>query len=87
MGVVDELGDKLAQDVLAALDELDDDRFYDKVSRVVGALSPTLQEAFMTSVRIRLADKRGRDFLEKSLAAIRSGTAAPNAPREQDSGH
>jgi len=53
---IQELGDALARDVLAAQDELGDDRFYEKVSRVVGTSSPTLQEAFMTSVRIRLAE-------------------------------
>jgi hypothetical protein len=35
------------------------------------AASPTFQEAFMTSIRVRLAERRGRDFLEKALAAKR----------------
>lgn len=87
MGVLEDLADKLAIDVLAAQDELGDDRFYDKMSKVLGDLSPTTQEAFMTSIRIRLAEKRGRDFLNRSLAAKRAGTTAPTAPRGPDSGH
>ncbi|MEI4470649.1 hypothetical protein [Frigidibacter sp. MR17.24] len=71
MALVDDLADALARDVLAAQPELDDDRFYDKVSAAVGALSPTLQEAFMTSVRLRLAEIRGRRFLEAALQARR----------------
>ena len=87
MGVLEDLADKLAIDVLAAQDELGDDRFYDKMSKVLGELSPTTQEAFMTSIRIRLAERRGRDFLNRSLAAKRAGAAAPTAPRGPDSGH
>jgi len=87
MGVLDDLADKLAIDVLNAQEELGDDRFYDKMSKVLGELSPTTQEAFMTSVRIRLAERRGREFLNRSLAAKRSGTAAPQAPRGSDSSH
>jgi hypothetical protein len=71
MSVIQELADQLAADVLAAEPELEDDRFYEKVSRVLMAASPTFQEAFITSVRIRLAERRGRDFLEKAIAAKR----------------
>lgn len=87
MGVVEDLADKLAQDVLAAQDELGDDRFYDKMSKVLGELSPTTQEAFMTAVRVRLAERRGRDFLERTLRAKRTGGSAPAAPRTSDGGH
>ncbi|MCL4189250.1 MAG: hypothetical protein KJZ85_16740 [Rhodobacteraceae bacterium] len=83
---IQELGDALARDVLAAQDELGDDRFYEKVSRVVGTSSPTLQEAFMTSVRIRLAERRGRRFLDEAIAARRSGARPPEAPRVPDAG-
>ncbi len=84
---IQDLGDALARDVLAAQEELGDDRFYEKVSRVIGTSSPTLQEAFMTSVRIRLAERRGRRFLAEALAALRTGARAPEAPRAQDGGH
>jgi hypothetical protein len=71
MSVIQELADKLAEDVLSAETELEDDRFYEKVSRVLMAASPTFQEAFITAVRVRLAERRGREFLEKALAAKR----------------
>jgi hypothetical protein len=67
MAVVDDLADALAKTVLEAMDSLDDDRFFEKVSKVVGSTSPTLEEAFLTSVRIRLADKRARAFVAKAL--------------------
>ncbi len=81
MAVIQDLADQLAEDVLAAEPELGDDRFYEKVSRVLMAASPTFQEAFITSVRVRLAERRGREFLEKALAAKRGLIAEePVAP-------
>ena len=71
MSVIQDLADKLAEDVLAAEPELGDDRFYEKIAKVLMAASPTFQEAFMTSVRVRLAERRGREFLRQALAAKR----------------
>ena len=83
---IQDLADDLARDVLAASADLEDAYFFEKVSKVLGASSPTLQEAFMTSIRIRLAEKRGREFLEKALVAKRSGGKMPDAPREAEKG-
>ncbi len=82
MSVIQELADKLADDVLAAEGELEDDRFYEKVSRVLLAASPTFQEAYITSIRVRLAERRGREFLERALKAKRAGGPVPDAPRD-----
>jgi hypothetical protein len=71
MTKLQDLADQLAEDVLAAETELGDDRFYEKIAKVVMAASPTFQEAFMTSVRVRIAERRGRAFLEQALAAKR----------------
>ncbi|MCX7288182.1 MAG: hypothetical protein NTW20_11675 [Rhodobacterales bacterium] len=81
MSRLQELADQLADDVLAAETELDDDRFYEKISQVLLAASPTFQEAYMTSIRVRLAERRGREFLVKALAAKRGEIEeAPVAP-------
>ncbi len=80
MALVDELAAKLAMDVCDALGELDDDRFYDKVSKVLIETSPTMQEAFNTAIKVILAEKKGREFLERSLDSKKSGKAAPSAP-------
>ncbi|NPD16920.1 hypothetical protein HOY34_17135 [Xinfangfangia sp. D13-10-4-6] len=86
---IQDLADRLAKDVLDAQTELKDERFYDQVGRVLMAASPTLQEYFMTSIRIRLAEARGRAFLEQALKAKREGGAAPDAPKDLSlgSGH
>lgn len=80
MSALQEMADKLADDVLAAEIELGDDRFYEKVSQVLMAASPTFQEAYMTSIRVRLAERRGREFLEAALNARRGNLPAPDAP-------
>lgn len=81
MATLQEMADKLADDVLAAEVELGDDLFYEKVAKVIMAASPTFQEAYMTSIRVRLAERRGREFLEKTLAAKRGEIdEEPEAP-------
>ena len=81
MSTLQDMADQLADDVLAAEAELEDDRFYEKVAKVLMAASPTFQEAYMTSIRVRLAERRGREFLEKALAAKRGDIEeAPEAP-------
>lgn len=83
MGTTEDLADALARDVIAAMDELGDDRFYEKVSRMLADSSPTTQEAFMMAVRVRLAERRARRFLEDHLAqarAAKTGTAPASPP-------
>jgi hypothetical protein len=86
MGIADDMGDALARDVIAALEELGDDRFYDRVAKILTDGSPTLQEAFMTSIRVRLAERRARSFLDQALKAKRSGGTGPIDPRNLGSG-
>lgn len=83
---IQDLADGLARDVLEKSKDLDDPYFYEQVSKVIGASSPTLQDAFMTSIRIRLAERRGREFLEKALRAKREGARPPEPPRETEKG-
>ncbi|MEI2686845.1 MAG: hypothetical protein V9G14_11890 [Cypionkella sp.] len=49
MSVLDDMGDALARDVLAAMVELDDEKLADKMSKILLDASPTMQEAFLTA--------------------------------------
>ena len=80
MGVVEDLADELARKCMQAMVELGE-RFFNEVSKVVGTSSPTLQEAFLTSMRIRMAAARGENFIDNTLKARREGAKAPAAPR------
>jgi hypothetical protein len=82
MGVVDDMGDQLARDVIAAMEELGDERLHDKVARVLLDASPTMQEAFLTAYRVRVAEKRGREYLDKLLQAKRDGKEGPKLHME-----
>ena len=82
MSALQEMADKLADDVLAAEAELGDDRFYEKVAQVLMAASPTFQEAYITSIRVRLAERRGRAFLERALAAKRGDVVEEEVAEE-----
>jgi hypothetical protein len=82
MGVIEDMGDQLARDVIAAMEEIGDERLHDKVARVLLDASPTMQEAFLTAYRVRVAEKRGRAFLDKVLQAKREGKEAPTGPRD-----
>lgn len=87
MASIEELGEALARDVIAASEELADEKFFDKVAKVVGDASPTLLEAFTTAYRVQMAEKRARRFMELALKAKREGTNPPVAPRGPDSSH
>jgi hypothetical protein len=80
MPILQDLTEQLAKDVVEAMDELGDDKLHDRVARVLLDASPTTQEAFMTAVRVILAERKGRKFLEQTLKAKREGAAAPRAP-------
>lgn len=73
--VLETLADALARDVLAAQDELGDDRLWERVNKLLADSSPTLQDAFMLCVRTRLADRRARVFLDKTVAEARAAKA------------
>lgn len=79
MGVLEDLGDELARDALDAGDRMGEDEFYREVAKVLGASSTTLEETFLTSIRIRLAERRGRAFLTNSLASFAKGAKRPSS--------
>ncbi len=79
MSFVEDLADDLARDTLAAGLEIGDERLYEDVSKAIAVLSPTLQEAFMTSIRIRLAEQRGRHALELRVKKARAKSGPSGA--------
>jgi hypothetical protein len=87
MSVTEDLASDLARDTIAAMETYGNDRLYVEVSAVLGATSTTLQEAFLTAIRVRLAERRARTFLEETVKAAETGGAAPVAPRASDAGH
>lgn len=80
MGIMEDLADDLAKDTIAALDLIQDEQLIQDVARVIGASSVTTQEAFMTAARVRLSEKRARDYLAQRIAEAKAGKAASAPP-------
>ena len=78
MSVVDDLADKLARDTIKAMDALGDENLPDQVAAVLGASSPSSEEIFRAAVRIRLAERRARTFLNDH---VQKALDAKNAAR------
>lgn len=73
--VVVELANNLAETCLAVQVELDEDRLFMEVGDVLGTSSQTLEEAFLTAIRTRMANDKGRAFLANKLKAHRAKVA------------
>lgn len=80
MGVLEDLADELARDALDLATRNGDAKIVDEVSELVGSTSTTLQECYLTSVRIRRAAARGRDLL------VRRSAGKPNPPKRPPNG-
>jgi len=74
MGVTEDLADALARDVMVAMDEMGEERFYLEVGKMLASVSPSMEEAFMTAMRVRMAERRARDFLARRMAGFRKTT-------------
>ena len=69
------MANKLAEECLAVQVEIDDDRLFMKVGEVLGASSQTLEEAFLTAIRTRMANDKGRAFLAQTIKKHREKAA------------
>ena len=65
MRVVEELADNLAKDAIKLANKLGNDIVIYETAKVLVATSSTMEEAYMTSIRVRLAERRARRFLEE----------------------
>ena len=63
MSILDDIADRLAQEALVIADATNNDSFTDDVAKIIGASSATMEEAFLTSVRVRRAEKRAMELM------------------------
>ncbi|MDH5451784.1 MAG: hypothetical protein OEX14_00385 [Paracoccaceae bacterium] len=74
------LAEQLADDVLAAVAETGDDNLVIEINKILEAASTTMQEAYMTAIRVRRAEAKARQFLEARLKKVRAARPAPVPP-------
>ena len=76
MGTIETLAAKLAEDTVKLMDATGQDRMYVEVGNVLAAASQSLEEAFLTEVRVRLAERTARRFLNKKFAEAKAAAEA-----------
>jgi len=64
MSLTDDLAEKLAFDVLELERTSGNDTLAAEVSKVIGASSTTLQDAYLTAVRNLRADRQARKYMD-----------------------
>ena len=65
MRVVEELADNLVKDAIGLANKLGNDDIIYETAKGLVATSSTMEVAYMTSIRVRLAKRRARRFLEE----------------------
>ena len=65
MALTEDMADEIAQLTLADEKRSGDETIIAQVAEILGASSQTLQEAFLTSDRVRRAERRARELLAK----------------------
>lgn len=64
MALQDQLAEELAEQAMSLSKRLKDPTIIEKVAKTLGDSSQTLQEAFLTVVRLRTAAERGQQTID-----------------------
>ncbi len=75
MPSTEELGIRLAEDVLKAVAETGDNSLVTEINKIVEASSSALQEAYMAAVRAQRAEAKARQLLNAKLKRARAVAA------------
>lgn len=77
---------ELADQALAEAQASGDDKIVDRIGEILGASSQSLEEAYLTAIRVRRAEKRARTLLAESVAKRAAAAAAPAQTASDDGG-
>lgn len=66
------VADELAKEALDLAEETGNLDIIDEIKKVIGTSSTTLEEAYMTAVRVRRAESRALALIAQRRAALRS---------------
>lgn len=65
MDFLEQVADGLALDVLKVVEATGDESVITRIKSELGTNSSTLEEAYMTAIRVRRSERRGREVLKK----------------------
>ncbi|MCP5038432.1 MAG: hypothetical protein GY945_12635 [Rhodobacteraceae bacterium] len=77
MDFLEQVADGLAKEVLEAERLMDDEDLVNEIMKTIGASSTTLEEAFLTAVRIRRAETRARRLLVEKVKEFKENPPEP----------
>lgn len=87
MALLEDVADGLAKRAAKLAIQLGDETLERRIADEVGASSPTLQEAFLTAMRIRKAETRGHTLLDKYERKEAIPKAGISSAPQDDGGH
>lgn len=76
--LAEKLADELAAATIKHIDKTGDEEVVALMSKTLGASSQTLQEAFVTSIRVQRAAIRGRETLAQRAQDFEDGKIVPD---------
>ena len=68
MSFIHDLGLRLADEALAQAAASGDEKLVDRIAAKLGASSQSMEEAFLTDIRVRRAETRARSMIAESKA-------------------
>lgn len=74
-GSIESLAAKLAEDTMKVMDQTGEERLFVEVGKVLAASSQSLEEAYLTEIRVRLAERQARRFLIQRMNELKAGQA------------
>lgn len=77
MALIDDIADELALQSLKIINATGDDAFVQRVADTIGGSSQTMEEAYLTAVRVRRAEQRARQLLDKLTAEVARSLPTP----------
>ncbi|TCL09407.1 hypothetical protein BXY66_1453 [Shimia isoporae] len=77
MGTLETLAAKLAEDTIKVQKETGQDRLFVEVGNILAAASQSLEEAYLTEMRVRMAEEKARKFLIQKVKETRAAAGSP----------
>lgn len=74
-GTIESLASKLAEDTMKVMDQTGEERLYVEVGKVLAASSQSLEEAYLTEIRVRLSERQARRFLVQRMNELKAAQA------------
>lgn len=87
MAMLEDVADGLAQRAMQIIQLTGDENVEKRIAEEIGASSPTLQETFLTAMRIRKAEQRAMSLLDKYEQGGDIPVAMISSQPQDDGGH